>query len=1079
MSDLPSAPLNEKHKQTYDDPEDMDLCSDDEELILSPGLSSRQKLQDPRLGFPRNSDEHKVPSQIQPPQPDPDIDRFRSFLSMEVGTPPDRQNESDVKYARHQPSPPMDFELTRAYLHDMRQIPADDPAVYSKIFQSGKYTLVGSEIGGDKWQEQSLDGSDLTQSTTTVTSKRPRLMPSFEPKERPNSGVHLGSEKNLMDTSDLSGETLEEYSIPDEEVNRETEIIVDGKRYLHRKLDPGWVVKVSTTHHKPYYVHPDFGTTWLCPNSLPPKSKARKFHRSKRNVPSNRDGILPAIPDSRNPTFSPRPSHQVYEDLGTMSDLIKGWKKQQRSPNLDSHDGYEASVSCNSSLSRAGSGASDAEFSNQASSEVSHEEQSKSAFGTATQRYSKGTETCEWITPMRLGIATPQNVNRRHSSGTQRNKPTTPALSPIDEDDNLLPSSNQESTNKDISAFRDRTHDSAPELPTLIAKSESKRTPADNETVSDRSTPRVSFEPTEVGCVPPSDSVTGLTSNVRASLESPVQESINSMPDTEQSRVLVDEPQQFQREVVVGSSHQSSRRKDQMQRIATLNTPEEVGPKGSSEARAPSKKRQSLFLTSHNANGITEDQIDEATWNVRTVSEPPVYQSTPSISDAEKPPLRVDDEPQQLPREVDVGSSDQSSRRNNEMQRAATLNTPREVGPRGPSEARDAPKKRQSLSRTSHDANGITEDQIDEASWNVHTVSEPPVYQSTTSISEDEQSHLRVDEPQQLQREVVLASSRQSSRRNNQMQGAATLNTPQEVDSKGPSEARDAPKKRQSLSRTPYGANSTPKDKSDETPTSMVSGKESRLKEVHHLVPTGDGESSPQRNEALTFVEKREESPGIPSSASKGLAITDASLALEGFGITDDCDFSSPSISQNEVSSCYTTHRSNLRRVTSPPTTVKNSVSNLVQSPLSVTPTRNSSKTFVPRRIDLSDKNDAILSPPRLRHSIRPHLLGIPTPPGSESCGLSEPSEPYDSTDTGRQNHFHSAPNLAVKRFNWRVTHPLYPICSLQRIDELLKEQRKRQRNVLHHRRPKNPRKQTVQPLKAKHQGRKHRSQKS
>lgn len=47
---------------------------------------------------------------------------------------------------------------------------------------------------------------------------------------------------------------------------------IDGKIYLHPQLPSGWEIVVSESQKRPFYVHPDFGSTWHCPIILPKKA---------------------------------------------------------------------------------------------------------------------------------------------------------------------------------------------------------------------------------------------------------------------------------------------------------------------------------------------------------------------------------------------------------------------------------------------------------------------------------------------------------------------------------------------------------------------------------------------------------------------------------------------------------------------------------------------------------------------------------------------------------------------------------------------------------------------------------------
>jgi hypothetical protein len=46
-------------------------------------------------------------------------------------------------------------------------------------------------------------------------------------------------------------------------------IKIDGKEYIHPPLPAGWRIKISKTHKRPIYIHPDIGRTFHCPVNLP------------------------------------------------------------------------------------------------------------------------------------------------------------------------------------------------------------------------------------------------------------------------------------------------------------------------------------------------------------------------------------------------------------------------------------------------------------------------------------------------------------------------------------------------------------------------------------------------------------------------------------------------------------------------------------------------------------------------------------------------------------------------------------------------------------------------------------------
>jgi hypothetical protein len=63
-------------------------------------------------------------------------------------------------------------------------------------------------------------------------------------------------------------ESIEAWSIG---CNRNSPILIkiDGKKYVHPPLPAGWRIKISKTHKRPIYIHPDIGRTFHCPVDLP------------------------------------------------------------------------------------------------------------------------------------------------------------------------------------------------------------------------------------------------------------------------------------------------------------------------------------------------------------------------------------------------------------------------------------------------------------------------------------------------------------------------------------------------------------------------------------------------------------------------------------------------------------------------------------------------------------------------------------------------------------------------------------------------------------------------------------------
>ena len=89
----------------------------------------------------------------------------------------------------------------------------------------------------------------------------------FSPK-RENMDATVGNSTTCHYQSDSS---IEEWSIDDDSVGIPIKFEVENKRYVHPPLPPGWEIRVSKSRNRPYYTHPDFGTTWHCPVVLQAK----------------------------------------------------------------------------------------------------------------------------------------------------------------------------------------------------------------------------------------------------------------------------------------------------------------------------------------------------------------------------------------------------------------------------------------------------------------------------------------------------------------------------------------------------------------------------------------------------------------------------------------------------------------------------------------------------------------------------------------------------------------------------------------------------------------------------------------
>lgn len=174
------------------------------------------------------------------------------------------------------------------------------PKDNTQIFKN----FLGQSVGGDLLtQSDSIDGSEVT--IPTLTDKnghklgRSRRSEVGQSDSVPHSIVCKPPVKQehqeastrrkvpvvteqIMIESDSSAEV---WSIDDDSSNVPIKFSLDTKKYLHPPLPPGWKIKVSKSHKRPFYVHPDFGMTWHCPVILPQNAE-----RSFRRLPKRQYG---------------------------------------------------------------------------------------------------------------------------------------------------------------------------------------------------------------------------------------------------------------------------------------------------------------------------------------------------------------------------------------------------------------------------------------------------------------------------------------------------------------------------------------------------------------------------------------------------------------------------------------------------------------------------------------------------------------------------------------------------------------------------------------------------------------------
>jgi hypothetical protein len=464
--------LTEQVEKSSD--EDMDVGSDGDELM-----------------------EGSVSSPDGPP-PSNLVNHFRP-------TPRDRTSRGTILADRplgrpmeHLPHP----GLTDAYLQGVRDAPADDPDVLDKVLygtapRSQLAPLVGTEIDLSLHQGASArdDASEIT-SLTMMTDYARRdmagLMPSFPPREQaakkppatspPEPRASLPAEDELP-----SDDFVEEWSLPDKEIKGPFVFELQGRSFLHEPLPPGWNLKTSKSHTRPYYVHPDRGQTWYCPIPLPGKSHARRYRKSGIGTKAFRKPKATKHATTRRFDYlSPKLQPTSFD--ASMSDLIKDYDQKTKITKL-ADDGYEASVSSRSSTE------SVVTLNTASSCHNASEEKNSSA-----SKPSEGSR--DWITPMRPGIKTPKE---RRPVSTK--KSSTPALSPIEEDERAPTLADEEQPQEDhLSELNGLSNEASRKGAISSVQREtlynvgavSDQSPAERQSEGKRSTPRVSYEPLEI-----------------------------------------------------------------------------------------------------------------------------------------------------------------------------------------------------------------------------------------------------------------------------------------------------------------------------------------------------------------------------------------------------------------------------------------------------------------------------------------------------------------------------------------------------------------------------------------------------
>lgn len=513
-------------------------------------------------------------------------------------TPPDRES-------RHRPP------LQSDYMQHIRETPADDPSVLQKVLYGGHETLLGAEIGGNDWQQESLDGSEITSATFLVVKNNSKIMPSFDPIMSPPS-IQRRRSPSATDsrTTPLqqwhdgsSDDLLEEWSLPDSEANSVIEFTLNGKKYLHDPLPPGWRVKVSQAQKRPYYTHPDHGVTWHCPVILKPKSKARVFRRSRGRVAPLQLAKVTGetnVNTSKNKAPSP-PTDKLSFD-GDMSDLIRYCTSAKSETFVtEQQEGYDGSISGASSSESLETNNSREESKEHVSPESELNGDLSTEPSTSDQKIvltkpstvdQEGTLP-EWETPLRQDIVTPQGP-----APTLKNKQSAKTMTKLPSIDELVKVQNHSARSGSLPFARMYQTASASKGDTPSLSTESISPPTNTLT-----TPRVSFDPVEIG----SESSTIERSGSKLEKENVIQPitprtkepTVNGQNESAGCTPVsdADEPQERVEAITVEvrTCNQSARSK--VEKPSTMETPEFAFPLVPSRAGAPAKRKVRLSLS--------------------------------------------------------------------------------------------------------------------------------------------------------------------------------------------------------------------------------------------------------------------------------------------------------------------------------------------------------------------------------------------------------------------------------------------------------------------------------------------------
>jgi hypothetical protein len=236
------------------------------------------------------------------------------------------------------------------------------------VNEASMESLIGSIIGGTSLKRSnSADKSEVTTIDYTVDSSQASMTTCYDrgmtwSAEIPSHNtVHptpfIACNQNMGSISNIFRATASSHampSVPNQEMYRT--IAIDDRQpteqsniALQPRLPAGWKVRWSNTKQKPYWVHPDFGSTWYCPGLLVNEgyeanrnelfSTDRFFQTTYQNVPNGG-----GADDGRNNDHD----HIIrsFEIANHNAQFMQEGKKSVMSRTYDSHNLDDVDVSC-------------------------------------------------------------------------------------------------------------------------------------------------------------------------------------------------------------------------------------------------------------------------------------------------------------------------------------------------------------------------------------------------------------------------------------------------------------------------------------------------------------------------------------------------------------------------------------------------------------------------------------------------------------------------------------------------------------------------------------------------------------